>query len=161
MRTTESVRTIRRYTQHIDAPPERVLPLLCPVREAEWLDGWGDICEILHSESGLVEEGCVFRTTGADGVETIWMTTRLDPAEGIVEFVRVTPGLVATHLRLRVEPAADASSLVHVTYTHTPLGAKGSEFVAVNHSEEEFVRGMLWWEKSMNHWLRTGETLRH
>ena len=33
-------RIIHTYRQTIDATPEKVFPLLCPVREAEWLDGW-------------------------------------------------------------------------------------------------------------------------
>ena len=28
------------------------------------------------------------------------------------------------------------------------------------HSEDAFRRDMAWWEDSMNHWLRSGETLR-
>jgi hypothetical protein len=33
-------RVTHTYTQKLDATPERVFPLLCPVREAEWADGW-------------------------------------------------------------------------------------------------------------------------
>lgn len=33
-------RITRTYHQTINAVPETVFPLLCPVREAEWLDGW-------------------------------------------------------------------------------------------------------------------------
>ena len=33
----EAKRVRLEYTQTNDAPPNRVFPLLCPVREAEWL----------------------------------------------------------------------------------------------------------------------------
>jgi len=43
------------YRQIIHARPDVVFPLLCPVREAEWLDGWD--YKMIYSESGVVEEG--------------------------------------------------------------------------------------------------------
>lgn len=33
-------RITRTYGQTINASPEQVFPLICPVRETEWLDGW-------------------------------------------------------------------------------------------------------------------------
>ena len=33
-------RITREYRQTIEASAETVFPLLCPVREAQWLDGW-------------------------------------------------------------------------------------------------------------------------
>jgi hypothetical protein len=39
----------------IKAPVEQVFPLLCPVRECDWLEGWN--CTLLHSGSGLAEKG--------------------------------------------------------------------------------------------------------
>lgn len=148
----------RSYIQRIEAPPERVFPLLCPVREAEWLDGWA--YELIHSESGLAEEGCVFRTRWDDFPETVWMVTRHDALSGRVEFARVTAGLVATRLGLRLEPAPGGATALHVVYAHTPLSAEGAAFVEAQYGEREFHGAMAWWEKSMNHFLATGRTLR-
>jgi hypothetical protein len=156
----DSGRVTLRYSQHIEAPPDRVFPLLCPVREAEWLDGWIDALEMIHSASGIAEDGCVFRTRMRGRPETVWMITRHDPAERVVEFVRFTTGLAATRLRIQVDTGAEASSFVHVTYTFTPLSDAGVVFVRETHSEEAFRRDMAWWEDSMNHWLRSGEILR-
>ncbi len=50
------------YTQHLDAPPELVFPLLCPVRETEWVIDWKP--KVVFSESGLAEADCVFITPG-------------------------------------------------------------------------------------------------
>lgn len=150
----------RRHTQRIEAPPDTVFPLLCPVREGEWLDGWSDQMEMIHSVSGLAEEGCVFRTRTADRPETVWLITRHDPIGRVVEFVRFTAGLLVTRLTIQVEPRGDGSSAVHITYTFTPVSAAGADFVKEAHTEEAFTHGMVWWEDSMNHWLRTGEVLR-
>ncbi|MGD1149416.1 MAG: SRPBCC family protein [Thermoanaerobaculaceae bacterium] len=148
----------RTYTQHIEAPPERVFPLLCPVRETEWLDGWS--YEMIHSESGVAEDGCVFRT-GSDGFhETMWMVTRHSPGEGVVEFVRVTTGLAATRLRIALEPAPGGATAVHIRYTHTPTTTAGAAFIDAHFSPAEFERSMAWWERSMNHFIATGRILR-
>lgn len=148
----------RSYTQRIEALPERVFPLLCPVREAEWLDGWR--CEMIHSESGVAEDGCVFRTEGGDSPETVWMVSRHCAPEGRVEFVRVTTGLVASRLRIQLERASGDATSVHIGYIHTPISPAGSAFIESHYSQPEFERAMVWWEKSMNHFLATGQILR-
>ncbi len=160
MPRVDSGRITRTYTQQIEAPPGAVFPLLCPVREGEWLDGWSDGMELIHSDSGVAEEGCVFRTVVSGRPETVWVISRHDPAAGTVEFVRVTTGLVATRLAIAVAPRGMDGSEVHITYTFTPLGAAGRDFLQATASEEGFRRDMAWWERSMNHWLRTGEILR-
>ena len=47
-----------RFVHRVPAPPAEVFPLLCPVREHDWVEGWQ--AEVLHSESGVAELGCVF-----------------------------------------------------------------------------------------------------
>jgi hypothetical protein len=95
MNPVDSGRIIRSYTQHVEAAPEEVFPL-CPVREADWVDGWVDEVEIVHSDSGFARNGCVFRTRRPGQPETIWAITRHDATQKVVEFLRVTTGLVAT-----------------------------------------------------------------
>ncbi len=158
MHSPKFPRTTRSYTQTIDAPPERVFPLLCPVREAEWLDGW--TYELLHSRSGFAEEGCVFRTPPEGEPETIWIVTRHDPASGVVEFARVTAGLVATRLVIRVRPDGGSRSSVAITYDFVPTSPAGERLVEERHAPERFRDAMRWWERSMNHFLATGERLR-
>jgi hypothetical protein len=40
MTAFKSHRTAHEYIQTNPAPPQRVFPLLCPVREGDWLPGW-------------------------------------------------------------------------------------------------------------------------
>ena len=148
----------RTYTQRIHASPERVFPLLCPVREAEWLDGW--TYELLRSASGYAEEGCVFRTTLPGEPETIWIVTRHEPGAGRVDFARVTAGRVATRLTVRVQAAGEGQSSVDITYELTPTSPEGERIVTGRHAEEAFHKSMAWWERSMNHFLATGTILR-
>ncbi|MFH1465104.1 MAG: hypothetical protein ABIO70_12030 [Pseudomonadota bacterium] len=67
------------WTQELPASPEIVFPLLCPVEEYRWLPAWR--CEMVHSASGVAEEGCVFTTRLATG-ET-WLGTRYEPPNAV------------------------------------------------------------------------------
>jgi hypothetical protein len=33
-------RIVKSYTMHLCAPPAEVFPLLCPVRETDWIEPW-------------------------------------------------------------------------------------------------------------------------
>ena len=158
MTTQNAQRVVRAHTQTIGATPQRVFPLLCPVREAEWLDGWS--YEMVHSESGVAEEGCVFVSPSAALPETVWVITRHDAGAGVVEFARVTWGLAATLLRLEVEPSPGDRTALHVRYTHTALTPEGRQFIEERFSQQAFAAAMTWWERSLNHYLATGALLR-
>jgi len=160
MQPIVSGQIVRTYTQTIQARPDEVFPLLCPVREAEWLDGWAETYELIHSASGVAEEGCVFQTWSPDWPTTTWMVTRHDATTREVEFVRVTEGLFATRLRLGVQAARERRSTVSIEYIHTPLNEAGRAFLDTHYHEAAFQEDMAWWERSMNHWLDRGEILR-
>ena len=158
--TAGTMALIREYTQHIDAAPAAVFPLLCPVREGEWLDGWAEGCEMVHSRSGVAEPGCVFRTHHPDRPVTTWVITAHDPEAAVVEFARVTPELDATTLRIVVSENASGASDVHVRYAVVPLSADAAPQVVDRWAPARFEQDMRWWERSMNHYLSTGRLLR-
>jgi hypothetical protein len=83
----------------VPAAPEQVFPLLCPVREYEWIAPWR--CDLLHSASGVAEEDCVFRTTSPDGNTTIWVVSRYEPPARIEFTCFVADTYV---LRLKIGP---------------------------------------------------------
>ncbi len=146
----------RAYQQTIEAPPDVVFPLLCPVREAEWLDGWE--YEMLYSASGLVEEGAVFATRGVGEEDTVWVVTRHDPVARIVEFTRFTPRSRVCVLKIAVSPDGVARSHVDVSYTYTAIAPAGQTFLA-GWTEQVFLEAVIFWEKSMNHFLKSGTRL--
>ena len=149
-------RIIRNYCQTISAPPDVVFPLLCPVREAEWLDGWE--YEMIHSESGLAEEGCVFSTPGDGEADTTWVISRHDKEKQLVEFVRFTPNSRTCVLKVAVTPKGKDKSNVEISYTYTGLTADGNAWID-NFTEDTFLGAVKFWESSMNHFLETGERL--
>ena len=91
-------RVTHEYTQTNAAPPAEVFPLLCPVRETDWVPGWQ--YRMIYSVSGVAEAGCVFATPNENGSETIWIVTEYDPAALRVAFVWVNPGLVAARIKI-------------------------------------------------------------
>ena len=148
-------RVSRSYIQTINAAPAEVHSLICPVKEAEWLDGWD--YDLIFSNSGFAEPGCVFTSTSA-GEHTIWLITKRDDAAFETVFVRVTPDSRVAEVMVRIEDGGEQTSRVHINYTITALTEAGNRFIE-NFSEENFVKDMKFWEATMNHYLATGKAL--
>lgn len=155
MRITKPNRVARTYTQHLEAEPAQVFPLLCPVREADWLEGWDP--SLVLSASGVAEPDCVFLTDAEGGTAT-WYITQHDPASGTVEMIKIVPGVVATRLNIAVHPVSEGSEAI-VTYAHTSLGPEGDAIVSA-FTEASYQEFMQDWETRFNHYLRTGKLLR-
>jgi len=147
----------RSCEQTINADPSKVFDLLCPVKEAEWLDGWDYI--LLHSESGLAEEGCVFLSRQEGEKDTIWMITKRDVQSREIEFVRATPESRIARLTISVVEKEAMVSKVVITYVITSICEKGNQFLEA-FTEGKFTAAMKFWEKSMNYYLETGKKLR-
>ena len=148
-------RVTRQYVQTIEAQPSVVHALICPVKEAEWLDGWD--YDLIYSQSGVAEYGCVF-TSQSSGEQTIWTITKRDDVTCETEFVRVTPGSRVALVAIRIAEGGNQASRVHISYTITALAAAGNTFID-NFSEENFVKDMQFWEATLNHYLKTGTAL--
>ncbi len=158
-------RVTHEYTQSNDAPPERVFPLLCPVREADWVPGWQ--YRLIYSESGVAEGGCVFATpnppaAGDQGQvappETTWIVTEYDPAAFRIGFVWINPGLVAAEIGIQLTPTPPATTRAHIRYRYTALSAEGNREVE-RYDQKWFRAKMGGWESAINHYLRTGRKI--
>lgn len=148
------VRAERTYTQHLDGTLAEVFPLLCPVREAEWIDGWDP--PLVVSSSGLAERDCVF-TTRTDSSDATWYITRHEPANGFVEMLKITPRVTACRLTIQLR-ATETGCDADVTYLHTSLGPEGDAFVDA--FTAEYYRGFMQdWESRLNHYLLHGAAL--
>lgn len=147
-------RVTRTYTQRLCAEPARVFPLLCPVREAEWLERWDPIS--VTTQSGTAEVDCVFSTC-ASPRNTLWYITRHEPETGFVEMLKITPEVTACKLRIQLNATREGSE-ARITYTHTSLGPAGDAFVE-GFTEVHYTAFMQDWETRLNHFLRTGTRL--
>ena len=142
-------------TQHIDATPEAIFPLLCPVREYDWIPGWE--CELIYTESGLAEDGCIFRTdTSVDDIHDTWVVSRYEPPRRL-SFVRVNP-LRAIRYDIVLEPGDDGSTRLLWSQEITALDEAGDAHVAAMR-EDDFTHLIETEERMLEHYLKTGEAL--
>ena len=154
MNISKPRRAARTYVQHLVAAPDMVFPLLCPVREADWLEGWDPL--LVLSQSGVAEPDCVFVTAG-EPASAVWYITRHEPDNGLVEMLKITPGVTACRIKIRLRPSA-AGTEAQITYIHTSLGPAGDAFVAA-FTDEYYLQFMRNWETRINHFLAHGSRL--
>jgi hypothetical protein len=151
MRISKPNRATHTYRQKLCATPARVFPLLCPVREREWADGW--LPDLVITSSGVAERDCVFITTDHSG-RAIWYVTRHEPENWFVEMLKIVPGITACRLEIQLTPNGD-ESFADVTYSHTSIGEAGDEFIA-GFTADYYRKFMQAWERELNHFLETG-----
>jgi hypothetical protein len=150
-------RVSHEHTQTNDATPDKVFPLLCPVREVDWLPGWK--YRLVYSQSGVAEDGCVFSTPNNVGPETIWMTTHYNPAAFTIAYAWVQPGMIATQLRISLLPAPGGKTSARIRYIYTGLSPAGDAALE-RFTPEWFRKKMQGWEAAINHCLHSGKLIR-
>lgn len=144
------------YKQINDGTPTEVFPLLCPVREKDWLDSWE--YNMIYSKSGLVEKDCVFSTHHHGEFETIWYVSQYDPSNFTIEFIRVTPNESVVKINISLSATGDNKTEATVSYQYTGLNEEQNNYIE-NGLEDQIRENMKWWEKSINHYLKSGEKL--
>ncbi len=153
----KAVRRIFTAVQTYNAVPETVFPLLCPVREYDWIPKWD--CELLYTDSGVAELGCVFSTRtsttriGGDW-EEVWVVSRYAPDEAI-EFVKLAAGKYVVKYDISLVPKGEAETVATWTQTVTGLSEEGNRLIG-ERSEEEYADVARAIEVRMNHYLDTG-----
>jgi hypothetical protein len=143
-------RKVYTHTGEIGAPPEAIFPLLCPVREYEWLDGWK--CEMVYSDSGVAEDNCIF-TTAYSGTMT-WNVSRYEPPQRI-EFVGMIPDMVLMRLNIVLEKV-DRGTRITWTRMFTSLSEAGhASLGSWNNERSQRLNNQI------EYFLRTGKMLRN
>jgi len=149
-------RVVHEFTQINDAPPEKVFPLLCPVREGDWVPQWQ--CRMIYSESRIAEQGCVFITPEEDGSESIWQCTEYQPEALRIAYDWVRPGLMAAQIRIQLEARDDGKTNAHLRYTYTALSEAGN--IELHRMDRTwFEDKMNSWQSAINHYLQTGKCI--
>lgn len=152
---------IHEFTQKNPATPDKVFPLLCPVREADWLPGWQ--YRLIYSESGVAELGCVFTTPNPPGsaspnrdtAETTWIVTDYDPGAFRIGYLWIDPGHIITELRIQLIASDSSGTRTVIRYRYTGLSPEGNAELQ-HYTEEWFESKMKNWKRTTNHYLRTG-----
>jgi len=152
MKIDPPVRADHVYTQHLEGDPDQIFPLLCPVREKEWVRGWNP--ERVISESGIAEMGCVFTTVDKFGPST-WFVSTYDRVHHHIEFVKFTPGAFVVFISIRLQSIDPGRTTAKCRYQYTAVGPAGRDFVA-GFTEAMYLEFMREWESELNHFLLTG-----
>jgi hypothetical protein len=109
----------------LDLPPAAALPLFTAAGERRWVPGWNP--DLL---AGGDERGAAFRTTDAEGRESLWLVLDYDLAAGRASYARTTPGLHLGLVDVTCRPLPAARSQVEVRYTLTALSEAGATALA-------------------------------
>lgn len=136
--------------------PAEVFPLLCPVREADWIDGW--TYEMIFSVSGIAEKGCVFITPATGENRTAWYITKHDAELLQVAFVRVTPGEMVVAIDIQLTDNGDGTTTADIMYEYTALSEEANRWIELD-AVAAFKANMDYWENAINHYLITGTKL--
>ena len=139
-------RKVTEYSGEIAAPPEAVFPLLCPVREFEWLAGW--TCEMIYSTSGVAEENCIFTTSHGT-----WNVDRYEPPRRI-SFTVVSSEQVC-RLTITLEPTSARGTKITWRRVFTGLNEAGNS--RVDSWSTDIDRALT---TKIEHFLKTGKMLR-
>jgi len=152
----EKPRRVRRsFTQHLCAPADTVFPLLCPVRETEWVNDWRP--KLVITDSGVAEPGCIFVTPGIPE-DALWLMRVHDPVEHHLEIIKIIPGMVIGTITVAIAADGKAACTADISYAYTALSEHGKRAIA-EFTDEHFRGFMKTWETELNHFLRTGEKL--
>ena len=146
----------KNYKQNINGTPDEIFPLLCPVREYDWLDGWE--ASIIYSQSRLIEKNCVFSTPSSDGKQTIWHVIDYDPVKHGVEFLRITPEEQVVRITLCLQDNHNGSCSLNIAYQYTALNETQNAYF-MDGLDAEFQQAMIYWERALNYYIATGKKL--
>ena len=147
----------------INAPVDQVFPLACPYEEYKWIDGWD--CDIIYSESGKVEDGCIFTEKrslpmlhDAEGGATTWYAVLHDPDDFRLHFILLTDISIIKY-KIEMEAAGDGATLIKLDLMLTARNERGNTFIASDGRKK--VSAMLMGLGHMlKHYCETGEMLK-
>ena len=113
----------RSHAFTVALPVAQAFRLFEPEGERRWAEGWDP--RYLHPADGRATRGMVF-TTSHGNEDTIWTMVRHEPAAGLVEYVRATPGSRIGRVLVQCTPLDAARTRVNVVYEMTALTEAGN-----------------------------------
>lgn len=129
----------------LELPRDRAFELFTPEGERAWAPGWEP--RYLHPAGGRAGEGMVFTTSQTE--ETIWMMLRYEPAEGRVEYLRLTPGSRLGVVRVVCTPLSPTGTRVNVSYELTALTESGNTAIR-QLDDAAFASFIAGWPEAIN-----------
>ncbi|HEY1406758.1 MAG TPA: hypothetical protein VF857_09130 [Spirochaetota bacterium] len=147
-------RMTKKNSMILAGTPEKVFPLLCPIREYEWIEGWA--CDLIFSDSGLIEQDCIFITRFGDGTPETWHVSHYEKNRFIC-FIRMTD-FRTVRFEITLTDNHDGSSTAIWTQTFTALNERGNTSIE-SMDNDLFTAQIRLREQQLNHYLNTGTML--
>jgi len=149
----KSKRISKTRTIILNGSLDEVFPLLGPIKEMEWTDGWDP--EIIYSTTKIVEEKMVFKTKAIfpDETDFTWIISKYQPENTFVEYLVFTQERLWTISINCVEESVKKTK-AEITYTYTGLTENGNR---LNETalEKMYTQDLKDWEEAINYYLET------
>lgn len=138
-------RSHRTHSFTLAMPVGEAITLFTPEGEKRWAGDWNP--RYLAPSSGKTVEGMVF-TTDHGGAHTVWTLVRYRPEDGLVEYVRDTPGSRIAIVRVQCHVVGKQSTRVAVTYIFTGLSEAGNAYIR-DLNEQRYAEYIDSWRKDI------------
>ncbi len=134
----------------------QIFPLLCPVKEDDWIPGWREQKEMIYTESGTAELGCVFITRKQPHLigTAIWVTNVYEPNE------KIQYSAINEHMVYQIQgdlKALPSGCEVTLTRTFSAVTPQGEEFLG--RMAEDTAKAPPKLFELIAHYLKTGKML--
>jgi hypothetical protein len=157
---------LRVQSQHevvINAPPESIFPLACPVGELKWIDNWR--FDLIYSESGVNENNCIFAEEMSSpvlfqtGGKIYWHTTLHDREGQRIHFLLVSEGKSLMKWEASFEEQGTGSTRVRWSVTLTSLSDEVDK-IGAKQLQERLFAIISFLGEALKHYCETGEMLK-
>ena len=136
--------------------PEQVFPLLCPVREYDWLPGWS--CTMYCSSSGVAEKDAVFMTREGFCQQATWTTITYEPSR-FIEYLVVSGRHAVVRLSISLEGKGNGSTELTWRMRFTSTSGLGGQILRRRFSTEGFGTMLRSRKAELDAWLSTGRMI--
>lgn len=147
----------RRAQFETHGSPDKVFPLLCPVREYEWIPGWK--CTMHYSRSGVAEKNAVFTTARMLRARAVvWSCITYEP-DSFVEYLMVSGRDGVIRLSIGLESKGEDRTEVTWEMVFTATSPIGHRVGRHQFSEAAFREMIASRKGELDHFLTTGEMI--
>jgi len=158
MEPFKAQRVSRSHTITVDNEPGKVFSMFTPEEEKKWAPGW-DYTPV-YPQDGNIEKNLMFLTTAHDhaNIPAIWIVCNYKPLSYCIDYLRIEPDIKIGKIEIVCDDAGDGKTSASVTYTYTSLSQEGNLFLE-SFTDDYFIQYLSFWEKAINHFLKTGEMI--
>jgi hypothetical protein len=134
----------------VRAGTKDVFPLLCPVREYDWIPDWR--CTMMFSDSGVAEKNAVFMTRSRFHRKVMWTTITYEP-DHLIEYLMVMGSDATVRLSISLEENNGRETKVTWRMLFTAVSPLAKLALHADFSEEGFRSLLAKRETELNTWF--------